>query len=265
MRSYIKCVNVDYESSRLEEFNGEFTECLQETECSIFLDIQLNVKGMKNLYESFRDYVQVEMLDGEKKYYAEGFGLQDAKKGIIFESFPPVLHLHLKRVEYDIQRDAVVKINDCHEFPFEIDLDEFLDPNADRSQPWVYKLHSLVVHSGDMNNGRYFTLIKPDRETRWLKFDDDRVIPVTDEEVLENFGAETPPLPPTVQHNQDLAKKRSTNAYILVYIRECAMDEVLSSIGPEDTAHLSMMLTMFCTSPLIDNLREVPGRGAFAV
>jgi hypothetical protein len=27
---------------------------------------------MKNLYESFKDYVQVEMLDGENKYQAEG-------------------------------------------------------------------------------------------------------------------------------------------------------------------------------------------------
>ena len=50
---------------------------------------------MKNLYESFKDYVAVEMLDGENKYQAEGFGLQDAKKGIIFESFPPCLHLQL--------------------------------------------------------------------------------------------------------------------------------------------------------------------------
>jgi ubiquitin carboxyl-terminal hydrolase 7 len=73
-------------------------------------DIQLNVKGMKNLYESFRDYVAVETLEGENKYQAEGLGLQDAKKGIIFESFPPVLHLQLKRFEYDIQRDAMVKV-----------------------------------------------------------------------------------------------------------------------------------------------------------
>ena len=35
---------------------------------------------------------------------------QDAKKGVIFESFPPVLHLQLKRFEYDIQRDAMVKV-----------------------------------------------------------------------------------------------------------------------------------------------------------
>jgi ubiquitin C-terminal hydrolase len=75
-----------------------------------FADLQLNVKGMKNLYDSFRDYVAVETLDGENKYQAEGYGLQDAKKGIVFQSFPPVLHLQLKRFEYDVQRDAMVKV-----------------------------------------------------------------------------------------------------------------------------------------------------------
>jgi len=65
---------------------------------------------MKNLRESFRDYVQVETLEGDNKYQAEGFGLEDAKKGVIFQSFPPVLHLQLKRFEYDIQRDAMVKV-----------------------------------------------------------------------------------------------------------------------------------------------------------
>jgi ubiquitin carboxyl-terminal hydrolase 7 len=202
---------------------------------------------MKNLYESFKDYVQVEMLDGENKYQAEGFGLQDAKKGIIFESFPPVLHLQLKRFEYDIQRDAMVKINDRHEFPFEIDLGEFLDPSADRSQPWVYKLHGVLVHSGDLHGGHYFALIKPDRETRWLKFDDDRVTPVTDKEVLEeNYGGEPlSALPPTVQRNQVRTMKRFTNAYMLVYIRESATDEILAPFAPEDTpAHLSMFISI---------------------
>jgi ubiquitin carboxyl-terminal hydrolase 7 len=57
MKSYIKCVNVDYESSRVEEY----------------YDIQLNVKGCKNLYESFVDYCKVEMLDGDNKYDAGRF------------------------------------------------------------------------------------------------------------------------------------------------------------------------------------------------
>ena len=114
MKSYIKCVNVDYESARTEEFNGKnqiaYTWNFLNNLCwiLIMIDIQLNVKGMKNLLESFRDYVAVETLDGDNKYQAEGFGLQDAKKGILFESFPPVLHLQLKRFEYDIQRDAMV-------------------------------------------------------------------------------------------------------------------------------------------------------------
>ena len=69
---------------------------------------------MKTLYDSFRDYVAVETLDGENKYQAEGFGLQDARKGIIFESLPPVLHLQLKRYEYDMQRDAMVKVRSTH-------------------------------------------------------------------------------------------------------------------------------------------------------
>ncbi|KAF8921385.1 ubiquitin carboxyl-terminal hydrolase 5 [Mucidula mucida] len=230
MKSFIKCVNVDFESTRLEEFN----------------DIQLNVKGMKNLHDSFKDYVAVETLEGENKYQAEGLGLQDAKKGIIFESFPPVLHLQLKRFEYDVNRDAMVKINDRHEFPFEIDLAEFLDPAADRSQPWVYKLHGVLVHSGDLHGGHYFALIKPDRETRWLKFDDDRVTPVTDKEVLEeNYGGEAlnGVHPSLQQRNQARTVKRFTNAYMLVYIREAAMDEVLPPFTEEDTPpHLKRRL-----------------------
>ena len=212
---------------------------------------------MKNLYESFKDYVAVETLDGENKYEAEGFGLQDAKKGIIFQSFPPVLHLQLKRFEYDVQRDAMVKINDRHEFPFEIDLDEFLDASADRSKPWVYKLHGVLVHSGDLHGGHYFALIKPDRETRWLKFDDDRVTPVTDREVLEeNYGGESiNGLAPISQRNQVRAMKRFTNAYMLVYIRDSAIDEVLPPFTDEDTPlHLSKAI-FFC-SGLYNSLAE---------
>lgn len=111
MKSYIKCVNVDYESSRIEDFNGtqHVYLGLRNSEW-IITDISLNVKGMKNLQETFWDYVAVETLDGDNKYMAEGYGLQDPKKGIIFESFPPVLHIQLKRFEYDIQRDAMVEV-----------------------------------------------------------------------------------------------------------------------------------------------------------
>ncbi|EPQ30594.1 uncharacterized protein PFL1_02118 [Pseudozyma flocculosa PF-1] len=228
MRSYLKCVNVDYESSRSEDF----------------YDVQLNVKGMATLADSFRDYIQTEMLEGDNKYHAEGYGLQDAKKGVIFERFPPVLHLQLKRFEYDIEKDAMVKINDRHEFPLDIDLGAYIDQDSPASrEPWRYRLHGVLVHSGDLHGGHYFALLKPERDGKWFKFDDDRVTPVTDREVLEdNFGGEISNghLGGQIGARAPVrAMKRFTNAYMLVYVRESQIDEVLRPLAPEDTpAHL---------------------------
>ena len=74
----------------------------------------------------------------------------------------------------------MVKINDRHEFPFEIDLGEFLEDEADRSVSHKYKLHGVLVHSGDLHGGHYFALIKPEKDGRWFKFDAHRGTPVTD-------------------------------------------------------------------------------------
>ena len=73
-------------------------------------DLQLNVKGIKTLYDSFRDYVAIGTPNGKHGYQAEGFRRQDARKGVTFQSLPPVLHLLLKRYEYDVQGGAVVKV-----------------------------------------------------------------------------------------------------------------------------------------------------------
>lgn len=223
MKSYIRCINVDYESSRVEDF----------------YDIQLNVKGMRNLMDSFRDYVQVERLDGDNQYQAEGYGLQDAMKGVIFESFPPVLHLQLKRFEYDLERDAMVKINDRHEFPLEIDLGEFIDKDSELyGQDWKYSLHGVLVHSGDLTGGHYFALIKPDQQGKWYRFDDDRVTPATEREVLEeNYGGEEYIRGQPPERRQPA---RFVNAYMLVYIRNAEMVKVLDPFGPQDVpAHLA--------------------------
>ena len=37
--------------------------------------------------------------------------LQDARKGVLFIDFPPVLQLQLKRFEYDFMRDIMVKVS----------------------------------------------------------------------------------------------------------------------------------------------------------
>ncbi|KAJ2524768.1 ubiquitin-specific protease ubp15 [Coemansia sp. RSA 2049] len=224
MKSYVRCVNVEYESSRVENY----------------YDIALNVKGCATLRDSFANYCEVEMLDGENKYQAEGHGLQDARKGVIFESFPPVLQLQLKRFEYDFTRDAMVKINDRHEFPPTIDLEEFLSDDADRSMSWKYSLHGVLVHSGDLHGGHYFGLLRPTMEDKWFRFDDDRVVPVFPEEVFEEYyGGELTQMnahggPVRMRQNS----KRFTNAYMLVYIRQALSDEVMCGGDAPVPGHL---------------------------
>lgn len=228
MKTYISCINVDFESSRIEDF----------------WDIQLTVSGKRNVDDSFNDYIQVETMDGDNKYFAEGYGLQDAKKGVIFESFPQVLHLQLKRFEYDVRRDATLKINDRYEFSEVWDASPYLSADADRSEPYIYKLHGVLVHSGDFNAGHYYAFLKPTKDGPFYKFDDDRVTRVTMKEVLEeNFGGDynMPNGANGVRnpYTRTLSTKRSMSAYMLVYIRESRLDEVLLPVTKEDApAHL---------------------------
>ncbi|KAI9225358.1 MAG: hypothetical protein DHS80DRAFT_20505, partial [Piptocephalis tieghemiana] len=231
MRSFIRCINVDYESARVEPY----------------YDIQLNVKGCATLEDSFSEYINVETLDGDNQYAAEGHGLQDARKGVIFESFPPVLHLQLKRFEYDMERDAMVKINDRHVFPSTIDLAPYLaedSPNRRSGAPMEYELYGVLVHSGDLMSGHYFALIRPTPSSPWLKFDDERVTRVSDREVYDdNYGGEGSDLGSSGSgysesgfrrgmSNRDIRSliRRMTNAYMLVYVRKDSVPEVLKPV-----------------------------------
>eukprot|EP00238_Polyblepharides_amylifera_P000665 CAMPEP_0196572050 /NCGR_PEP_ID=MMETSP1081-20130531/2168_1 /TAXON_ID=36882 /ORGANISM="Pyramimonas amylifera, Strain CCMP720" /LENGTH=1108 /DNA_ID=CAMNT_0041889233 /DNA_START=195 /DNA_END=3521 /DNA_ORIENTATION=- len=225
--NYIECVNVEYKSTRTEAFQ----------------DLQLDVKGCKNVYESFDKYVEVEELSGDNKYRAEGHGLQDAKKGVLFEKFPPVLQLQLKRFEYDFQRDQMVKINERYEFPSELDLDvenhKYLTPTADKSVRNLYRLHSVLVHSGGVHGGHYYAYIRPDLVGDWFKFDDERVTKEDEKRALEEQYGGDHEAPPNVGLNNPPFKQpfaKFSNAYMLVYIRTEDTDRILCSVTKEDIA-----------------------------
>ncbi|KAB5575494.1 hypothetical protein GE09DRAFT_594410 [Coniochaeta sp. 2T2.1] len=223
VKTYISCINVPYESSRIEDF----------------WDVQLNVSGNKCLTDSFKDYIQVEKLEGENQYFAgDEYKLQDANKGVIFRSFPDVLHLQLKRFEYDVQRDTMMKINDRYEFDDHFDAAPFLDKDVDMSESWEYVLHGVLVHSGDLNAGHYYAFLKPTKTGWWLKYDDDKVTKATLKEVLEeNFGGEY--RSPNAQLRAAAAKKapimRPNSAYMLVYYRKSRLDKILTPITEDDT------------------------------
>ncbi|KAH7420842.1 hypothetical protein KP509_13G025300 [Ceratopteris richardii] len=228
--SYVECVNVDYKSTRKESF----------------YDLQLDVKGCKDVYASFDKYVEVENLDGDNKYHAEQHGLQDARKGVLFTDFPPVLQLQLKRFEYDFTRDVMFKINDRYEFPLELDLDrengKYLSPEADRSVRNLYMLHSVLVHSGGVHGGHYYAFIRPTLTDQWYKFDDERVTKEEMKRALEEqYGGEEEVNPGL--NNTPFRFTKYSNAYMLVYIRQSDKEKVICNVDEKDIAeHLRVRL-----------------------
>eukprot|EP00268_Persea_americana_P045288 TRINITY_DN460_c0_g1_i9.p1 TRINITY_DN460_c0_g1~~TRINITY_DN460_c0_g1_i9.p1 ORF type:complete len:1159 (-),score=221.76 TRINITY_DN460_c0_g1_i9:816-4163(-) len=231
--NYIECINVDYKSTRKESF----------------YDLQLDVKGCQDVYASFDKYVEVERLEGDNKYHAEQHGLQDARKGVLFIDFPPVLQLQLKRFEYDFVRDTMVKINDRYEFPLQLDLDrdngKYLSPDADRRVRNLYTLHSVLVHSGGVHGGHYYAFIRPTLSDRWFKFDDERVTKEDMKRALEEqYGGEEE-LPQTNPgfNNTPFKFTKYSNAYMLVYIRESDKEKIICNVDEKDIAeHLRSRL-----------------------
>jgi len=223
MENYIECLDVNYTSKRLETF----------------YDIQLNIKSerghdLRTIEESLREFTADEMLEGDNAYEAEGYGKQRAKKGIRFLTFPPVLNLQLKRFHFDMERMDMVKLNSRFEIPRRLDLSPFA-PGAGH-----YLLHSVVVHSGDVNSGHYYAYIRPNLDERWVKFDDDNVTPCSDFAAVEdNFGGSDLNVlnyfdrTPSELRNMTLpTRARIHNAYILVYIREDSAADVLRTPDP---------------------------------
>nr|XP_023929870.1 ubiquitin carboxyl-terminal hydrolase 12-like isoform X10 [Quercus suber] len=231
--NYIECINVDYKSTRKESF----------------YDLQLDVKGCRDVYASFDKYVEVERLEGDNKYHAERYGLQDARKGVLFIDFPPVLQLQLKRFEYDFMRDTMVKINDRYEFPLELDLDrengKYLSPDADKTVRNLYILHSVLVHSGGVHGGHYYAYIRPTLSDQWFKFDDERVTKEDVKRALEEqYGGEEelPPANPGF-NNSPFKFTKYSNAYMLVYIRESDKEKIICNVDEKDIAeHLRIRL-----------------------
>ncbi|ORM41268.1 Ubiquitin carboxyl-terminal hydrolase 12 [Babesia sp. Xinjiang] len=215
METYIECIDIDYKSCRLETFE----------------DIQLDIQGCSDIYDSLKKLTEAEILDGENMYEAEGHGKQRARKGIRFRKFPPACIFLLKRFTFDLQRMDTVKLNDRFEFYKEIDLSPF-NPNAGK-----YVLQAVSVHHGSINSGHYYAFAASEKG-EWYRFDDENVSRVSEYAVIgDNFGGEEPDCFNYCASDGDITvapfrRPKNYNAYILIYVLKSAIDDILGPCDP---------------------------------
>lgn len=230
-RSFIRCVNVPFESSKIEDF----------------YDLQLVVKDTPNLAASFEKYLETESLEGDNQYNTDQYGKQDAKMGTEFVEFPSILHLHLRRFEYDFNYDQMVKVNSRFEFPQTIDLSEYLAKDADRSKSNVFDLYGVLVHSGTTYGGHYYAFLRTSTGPQWYQFNDSHVSAATlQQSIDENFGGSSSATPETTtsygtsysynrySYSYNTSYEKSYSAYMLVYVRKSDADKIFTPVSDDE-------------------------------
>ena len=220
VRSYIRCKHVKYESSRVEDF----------------YDLSLVVKDTPDLLSSFKKYVEPESLEGDNQYDTGSaeFGRQDAEMGTEFVEFPPILHLHLRRFEYDFAYDRMMKINTKFEFPESIDLAQFLAEDADRSKSSVFDLYGVLVHNGSTYGGHYYAFLRTSTDPQWFQFNDTHVTRTTvDKAVQDNYGGSTTYTTSYSYSGAAYSAEKSYNGYMLVYVRRADAERIFTPVPLE--------------------------------
>ena len=138
----------------------------------------------------------------------------------------PVIFIHLKRFNYDVELQTTVKLHQYVPFPEILDLTSYVDKTAFESNKenntnndFIYKLNSVVVHLGkNANSGHVFSYVRaPD--AAWYKTDDESISFVNFDTVL-----------------------RDKDAYILCYTKVLTSETVLSDthVVPSHSRSLSL-------------------------
>jgi ubiquitin carboxyl-terminal hydrolase 40 len=84
----------------------------------------------------------------------------DTLKGQRIQKLPPVLTFGLARFDIDYQRWERFKVNDRFEYPLELDISEYLDPESlETPENCHYELKSIIIHRGGAHGGHYHAYI----------------------------------------------------------------------------------------------------------
>ncbi|CAH8514381.1 unnamed protein product [Dicrocoelium dendriticum] len=104
----------------------------------VFSAISLAVKA-HDLHEALNQFVRGEILDGDNAYYCER--CQRKRRTVKRQSvhtLPPVLCLHLKRFDFDWDRQVPVKFSDYFSFPRVLDMSPYMADSVRRLRPEAF-------------------------------------------------------------------------------------------------------------------------------
>ncbi|XP_055326657.1 ubiquitin carboxyl-terminal hydrolase 7-like [Sitodiplosis mosellana] len=200
LESTITCSEVNFEKKRSETF----------------WDLQLPIEDDDEIFGAFRTYLQPTKIPD----YEHESGKVEAIQEYKFTSLPAILHVQLRRFNFNPMTKTTSKNNKRFQFYPQLDLSIYCEDA-------IYTLHSILVHSGRNTSGHYMAYVCPKADGKWLKFNDETVTKCSLQDAVEgNFG------------NDDASTK---NAYILVYIKKSCIPNILRDIILDDVISLDLI------------------------
>ena len=217
----------------------KFVDCGHKRYNEFFYNnIQLEVKGFNNLDNSLKNYFKTEIMDRENKINCEGCNMKrTCHKRQIFKSLPNILVVNLKRFEFDYNTMLKSKLNNYFEFPFELDLKEYLIEDNQEINT-TYELTGITIHFGFSDYGHYYDLIKSPNG-KWYKFNDNCVYEFDEKDIpQEAFGEKDS----EDDFLKDIEEKDSgqNNAYILIYKKKNFDIDTIENISKNYNCNLAL-------------------------
>ena len=178
-KEYSEFLNLFYGTSvsKIETESGEYINATPEP--FLLLDLPLPADTIKNnkpctLKECLDNYTEIEILDGDNKYYNDNTGKKEvANKQLLFWSLPEIFIITLKRYSNSVNKnDALVH------FPLEnLDMSSYI-VGYDKFS-YNYDLCGICNHSGGIFGGHYTAYVK-NANGKWYHFNDSNVEEVND-------------------------------------------------------------------------------------
>ena len=182
-----------------------------------FMFVELEIIKAHNLEDCLKQYFSEEILKGDnkieimekgKKCYYEGTKIIKLKK------IPDIFHICLKRFKFNAKTRSFYKLNKKISFPEKIDFTQY-SYNKNLKQKFI--LYSILIHSGEMNSGHYFIIIRDFAKNNFIKLNDTEVTHVSPQSVYNDYCGGY-----YFNQNFDIKLKleKETNIYFLIYVNE---------------------------------------------
>jgi ubiquitin C-terminal hydrolase len=142
------------------------------------LPIPNNISSDSTIYDCIDKYITPEILDGDNKWLNEKTNkLESVRKFFSFWSFPDVLIISLKRIDFMGNKNSI-----NIQYPLELDLRKYVV--GYKKEDNIYHLVGICCHLGNHSKGHYISFVK--KEEQWYFCNDETIQNVDDIKHLQS-------------------------------------------------------------------------------